>query len=381
MTKATETLREWLNSRLDWPLWAVSLSLFQALVVSVLEAVLMAKVLYFLQDAFSPNTSGSTPFVAVYFALFLIAIWFQLVSAVDAYVFRNSIQVIAVFVFNVFTVVYSFVQVFQINNLKTCINDYADIFSTPLSRTPAFAVALYPQVWALERDQSRLCTFTTLRRPSNSSSLEPVSATFRPEVIAANISTYKREFDTALGLAYTIIAIMVCCNVLCGYLSYKTFGVYGWSIYQIQGADISKREILRRYHIFLTLMKTNVYFALGVVGQMAMSIYFSTKVQIVEYDPKGQLHAGLAEQRMRLWIYGLLVAATSLFYFVVGYFGMRHANMLLMSVFLLMMVIYMAGLCFFVYLANTNVEEYRITRIWLTIFCELAVCVAWHVVG
>jgi hypothetical protein len=58
----------------------------------------------------------------------------------------------------------------------------------------------------------------------------------------------------------SIIGLMILFNILGAFVAYRLFAELGWSIYKEQGADIKKRTILQRYHIFILLLKLNVYF-------------------------------------------------------------------------------------------------------------------------
>jgi len=47
------------------------------------------------------------------------------------------------------------------------------------------------------------------------------------------------------------------------YLGYKLFGDFGWQIYKQIGPDMKMREMYLAYHIFLMLLKVDVFFFLG----------------------------------------------------------------------------------------------------------------------
>ncbi|OAJ36082.1 hypothetical protein BDEG_20294 [Batrachochytrium dendrobatidis JEL423] len=200
-----------------------------------------------------------------------------------------------------------------------------------------------------------------------------ISSVYPPEVIALNLGVVLGAFETAVFIGYGIIVVMVLCSLVGLFLSFKTFGVYGWSIYQIQGADIEKREILKRYYIFATTMKFNVFFFLGIIAQIGFAAYFKNKVATVNaLDDDGRLHATLERNRLQLWGYGAITLFTSLFYFVLGYLGMRRTNFLMMCAFLVMMVVYIAAVFYFLIQAN-NDPDLSITRIWLTVFAAFQI--------
>nr|KAJ3418774.1 hypothetical protein HK105_007870 [Polyrhizophydium stewartii] len=224
----------------------------------------------------------------------------------------------------------------------------------------------YHNVFNLETDTSRTCRFQSVRLTENNR-FEAVNLDYTPETIAASILKNIGTFDTALSVCYSIIAFMLVFNVACGYLSYKTFGVYGWSIYQIQGADIQKREILKRYYIFMTVMKMNIFFFLGIFAQLVIAIYFKVKVNTLDPVNVDGQPEDLERTRMRLWIFTIIGFLAALLYFVLGYVGMRRGSMILMGGFLFMMAAYMVAVFYFLVQANTD-HDYSVTRIWLTVF-------------
>ncbi|KAH6566016.1 hypothetical protein BASA50_005267 [Batrachochytrium salamandrivorans] len=361
--EATHSL---LTKKSNWPSLAVGLSLVQAVVITVLESFLIYKVTWHLDLAFSQATSGYAPFVVVYLSLFVLALWFQVYGALDAYYHRNSIQVIAVTLFNAVTVIYSISQIVQITTLKSCLVTYAAIFPNNGTVPPN----AYHDVYNLEQDTSRTCRFSSVKVVNSSltPTYTPVSVNFTPEVISMNINNTLGEFESAVLIGYGIVVVMTICNLMGLFLSFKTFGVYGWSIYQIQGADIVKREILRRYYIFATTMKFNVFFFFGIISQLGFAAYFKNKVATVNsLDSDGLLHDNLEKNRIYLWGFGTIALITSIFYFVLGYLGMRRASYSLMCLFLVMMAAYIVAVFYFLIQANSD-PDLSVTKIWLTVF-------------
>jgi hypothetical protein len=80
-----------------------------------------------VQLNFILEKSGASPIINVYYGLFIFALLFQFVGAIDASVQRNTIQVIAVAGFNVFTFCYSIIQIFQTNSLRACVSEFSNI--------------------------------------------------------------------------------------------------------------------------------------------------------------------------------------------------------------------------------------------------------------
>lgn len=53
----------------------------------------------------------------------------------------------------------------------------------------------------------------------------------------------------------TIIGVSFLLNILQIFLSYKTYREYGWKIYQSQGASITRRKMMQRFHSFILFLK------------------------------------------------------------------------------------------------------------------------------
>jgi hypothetical protein len=160
--------------------------------------------------------------VVVYFCLFILAQLSYLILVWNSVYARNTLQVLATTIFNLLLFGYTIVQHIQVlrlrRGLELCLG-----FAIPNSDA--------------EFAQLAFCTSFT--------------------------STFQEAFDTldnTLALRASVIGLMVVFNLLGAYVAYRLFAELGWSIYKEQGADIKKRTILQRYHIFILLLKLNVYF-------------------------------------------------------------------------------------------------------------------------
>jgi hypothetical protein len=160
--------------------------------------------------------------VIVYFALFILAQISYVLLEFNSVYFRNTLQVLATTIFNLLLLGYSIVQNSQVDKLKRS-----------LEICYGFVVPRTEEEFA----QLAFCTDFT--------------------------STFQEALDlidSTRVLRISIIVLMVFFNIIGAFVAYRLFAELGWSIYKSQGADIQKRSILRRYHVFILLLKLNVYF-------------------------------------------------------------------------------------------------------------------------
>eukprot|EP00842_Homolaphlyctis_polyrhiza_P000516 jgi/Hompol1/1465/HPOL_002712-RA len=367
MPSIAARVRDLFNTRANWPQLALGLSFVQAVIVSALEAGLIGTVLRVLNSAFTIETNGNVSFVVVYISLFLFAIWFQAILAVEGFYHKNSIQVISVSLLHLSTFMYSAVQAYQIKSIQNCVQQYADIVNSDLTAGPS---KLYKDIYNFEHDANTICHFSSVVFNNDTQTYSPTVSSMPPEAILPRILTERSNLTTALALSYTIIFVMVVCYLIGLFLSYKTFGVYGWSIYNKQGADITKREILRRYHIFMAIMKINAYFFLAIVAQGIMSLYYYNKLQQTTEQSNTSLFDRLHHDRITMTWFSAIVIVIALIYFMLGYLGMRHENFWAMGVFIFMVTIYMVLIIGGISIIQTT-DMFAVTKNFLTLFAVI----------
>ncbi|GAA5856404.1 hypothetical protein JCM8547_008728 [Rhodosporidiobolus lusitaniae] len=95
----------------------LSVTIFETLVDGVLVAILLNSFEDKIWKAVLARDEKSV--LPVYLGLFVLAHVFQLVLAVDALVAKNTIQVLALLVFNTLFMVYALVQIHEVRNLVT----------------------------------------------------------------------------------------------------------------------------------------------------------------------------------------------------------------------------------------------------------------------
>ncbi|ORX95778.1 hypothetical protein K493DRAFT_260252 [Basidiobolus meristosporus CBS 931.73] len=176
-------------------------SLLQAVVVSILEFIVYIlherQLKLYKAEEVLPNDKA----LSVYYILFIISQIFQLILCLDATYNKNTIQVIALAVFNFLSLGYSIIQHIQAQNI---INS-----------------AEFKQNW---------------------------------------IGSYS---NTSRNLEFAIIALMLLFSLSFAYQAYQLYQEYGWSIYKKIGADLRMRSMYKVYQILLMLLKVDVFFLLG----------------------------------------------------------------------------------------------------------------------
>ncbi|KAJ8331478.1 hypothetical protein BDV3_000731 [Batrachochytrium dendrobatidis] len=336
----------------------------------------MTSLLGFTNTVFTATMSGFSPFIAVYQGLFIFALFFQLLGSLDAYLSRNSMQVIAVGAFQILTLIYSAAQIAQMHSFQQCIDTYRTIGLSGMNQLNMFAA-----IWDLEQDG---CPFRTVNKV-NSTFYFTIgdSTSASPTNISTSINSNFSTITASLSLAYVVLVLMLIVTFVGVLVSRKTIDIFGWAIFYSHGADIAKRELLTRYHLFNVLLKVNVYFSIGIVLQMLSALYFSQKVQITMASvPANVGHVAalatkqtlIADQvnisRILFAIAGSIVLIVASLYYLFGYYGVRRGSKLLMGCFFVVMVFNASAVGFAFFEAIFN-ELYHVVKIWLATFAVI----------
>ncbi|KAL2917417.1 hypothetical protein HK105_203082 [Polyrhizophydium stewartii] len=386
---------EWATSpQRNWGRAAVAAAAAQFVLVGLLEVSLMSAVLRFSAAAFGSSAVGFSPFVALYQGLFAVALFFLLIGAVDSYLLRNSLQLIAMAGFQLLTALYSIVQIFELLSFKKCALDYKDIgLDTSLSPQAQLAAA-----WNLEQSGWQVArhlpigalpypTFRTVKRLDNSTFVR-IAGTPEPSVIARSIGTNMQLIWSSLSLSYAVVFFMLVFTAACLVVFRKAFDMYGWSIFHAHGADISKRETMRRYHLFIVLLKLNVYFAVGIVVQMLSAIYFARVIDD-SLDATSAISGPSASATSRMGSAGItnsspvdnnlqisralsatagtVVFVVSIVYYSLGYYSIKRGSRLLMAAFFVAMALNLVVVLYALFEAIFN-DLYYVVRVWLATF-------------
>ncbi|KAI8817762.1 uncharacterized protein EV422DRAFT_204803 [Fimicolochytrium jonesii] len=148
-------------------------------------------------------------------------------------------------------------------------------------------------------------------------------------------------------------------------LSQRLYRVFGWSIFKELGADISVRNRLKLYHIYLMLLKLDVFFFIGFDVQFLALVIMSGRGSVSESEK---------------WIHGLVAIPFTLALLVVAYLAVRRESKLLMTATLLGLA---GGIGYLIsklvdVSQNGSTSKYSGSRRSLTFFegITLALCVA-----
>ncbi|KAJ1344413.1 hypothetical protein BSLG_001070 [Batrachochytrium salamandrivorans] len=232
-------------SSANWPKLTVGLSFIQAILMTVLQDILIISLLGFTNAVFTTTTSGFSPYIAVYQGLLIIALFFQLLGSLDA--------VVLVAQFDAghcgWWIPGSYHYVFLCSCiLRQCVNDYRAIGMSDMNNLTQAAA-----IWDLEQGG---CPFRTINKVNSTFYFtigDPTTAT--PRDISIAMSKNMSTIHTSISISYAILVLMLLFTVIGAFISQKTIEIYGWSVFYSHGADLAKREILRRYHLFIVLLK------------------------------------------------------------------------------------------------------------------------------
>ncbi|KAI8613491.1 hypothetical protein BC830DRAFT_473954 [Chytriomyces sp. MP71] len=231
----------------------------QSILSGSLECYIFWAVWKFLYVSYG-NESGSAQFILAYCGLFILAEIFMLLGLLDAAWNKNSMQVIACMIFNLAILSYSFVQLNYISQrIRFCATSFIEVYQD----------GGYPFI----------VNNSTLVESNQQASFNLVGACpwslqqNMPQLLTMNLSLLNRSAPIEL----IIVGVSGLGNLLGLFFGFKTYQEYGWSLYQVQGASIKRKWIITRYHLFILLLKLNIYFTLGFVAQMVAAFYYSEK--------------------------------------------------------------------------------------------------------
>ncbi len=298
--------------------WIILCAILQLLIICGLESWIFVKVYNMVTSSYGSNLSvGVAPSIFSYQSLFLFGQLFHLILVFDAVRNKNTIQIICSALFNILSFVHACVQPDQLKKLTECLPDAHD--NTP--------------------------RFLRYRCPPTTISFEQASAV---RLSVSNLSPFLYAIIGALGF-------FICIST---YFSYKVYIEYGWLIFQVQGAGIAKRRMLRRYHLFIVLLKVKMYFALSTVVQGVSSYYVIQKFKFGD-AAVNQLDDILVP------IFSVLIGIGALYY-VTGYFGLRNGSIELVIIFLTLVIVTCIMSVLSLVIVHAS-EQFRIAKSYLTL--------------
>ena len=77
------------------------------------------------------------------------------------------------------------------------------------------------------------------------------------------------NFHPTMLIEQVLIAVLLAFCVGWLFITFKLYYVFGWTTYKEMGADVEVRNVLYLYHIYILLLKIDVFFFLGFSFQFA----------------------------------------------------------------------------------------------------------------
>ncbi|ORY96043.1 hypothetical protein BCR41DRAFT_314909 [Lobosporangium transversale] len=150
------------------------------------------------------DTDNESRSIPAYLIVFVFAQLFQLVLAWDAVRAQNTIEMIAIVIFNLCCFAYS---IFEISQTKTSLGDSS---------------AFLDPAWSVQQ-----------------------------------------LVDTLTPLLIVVVVVIGITQCIVTWLAYQLFQEFGWKIYKKIGADPNMKRMYRAYQIYLVLIKVDLFFFVG----------------------------------------------------------------------------------------------------------------------
>ncbi|KAJ3242515.1 hypothetical protein HDU78_001387 [Chytriomyces hyalinus] len=367
----------------------------QAVISGCLECYIFWAVWKFLYVSWGGN-SGSAEFILAYFGLFILAEIFMTLGLIDAAWNKNTMQVVACMLFNIGILSYSFIQMNHINDrIKLCSTTFLEVYSDGGYPYIASNSTLIQQSGNAKFNLLGVCPWQldagiTDRLAQN---IYLLDNSYVIEILIVGVSGLGNLFGLFLGLkTYQGGVSLLDEYILLGLLLYSFYRCSRIRLdrpLKVNNGSISvnhnnkKLGIITRYHLFILLLKANIFFTLGFATQMIAAFYYSdkgvsdrkrmlstpwtlgaTNQTIVIADYSGQI-SGPKNFLLPSAIAGAIVATCS---YILGWSAIRRCSKNLMYAFLAIMFLDFIA-AFYGLVAVYLDPKYEITRTPLALFC------------
>ncbi|KAI8602068.1 hypothetical protein EDD21DRAFT_304260 [Dissophora ornata] len=212
--------------------------------------------------------------LSVYHVLFIVAQLFQLILLCDAMFNKNTIQIIAIVVFNCAMVAYAGVQVKQASEI---------LVRTSGDSLPNMILDFFER--------------------------------------SANPTPY----HASLPYEIAVVSLMVVFASGFAFIAYKLYKEFGWTIYKKIGADLAMRDMYKVYQIFIMILKFDIFFQLGFSAQFL-------SVVILQYDTLQTLTQ--SEMSNILVVHLILSTGASIVLPFLAWWGLKRESKIAMCCFI-----------------------------------------------
>ncbi|CAG8476839.1 45374_t:CDS:2 [Gigaspora margarita] len=211
--------------------------IFQAIINTILECfVIYLHVSFVSQYELDSIGEGISEADLIYHAIFIISLFFQILLVVDALWRRNSVQIVALVIFNLLSLAYAGIQLYQHKILE---------------------------------DQG-----------TEKAGYKPKDSRFSMDNRDAPKDYYEPRMRP---IEHTIIGLISVFSVYLAFMSYLLTKEFGWENYRTYSADVRVRDTFWNLTILQTLIKMDVFF----IGSYALQLipsqqigYYSSVVEI-----------------------------------------------------------------------------------------------------
>ncbi|ORY50095.1 hypothetical protein BCR33DRAFT_713671 [Rhizoclosmatium globosum] len=384
-----ETLWEKIKKgNVEWGVIFIVTGLLESIIVGCIEGYLLWKVWKFIGLCWG-DYSGGSRFILVYMSLFLFAEFFFVFGLVDAAWNKNSLQIVVWTLFNIGQFSYTLIQRNRIAVIQSCASQFIAIYAADPKPT------IYTDV------RNRTSPFDPSKPP-----VDPLYLSTRDGTVSLDLTggcpwqfndDILDKLNNALSFMngwegfQTVIPVISGLGivVLAG-LGWNTIKEFKWKQFQLQGASLRRRYMILRYHLFIILLKLNIFCSGCIISMMlAATLYseqgerdlitgFTTLTRLYpgapltyiipqSMVPTAKLASSLSSNIVTTSCVSILFA---IMYICLGWYAIRKSNVIAMSVFVILVIADIGAVVYVINLVNSN-EIYLSTKDILIVFCYL----------